>query len=178
MAIPRTTQTPWRRPRGTRANATIEMVLALGILLNLTFGTIEFGHFFFVKNTLQGAAREGARAAITAGATNADVNASVNGALTAAGFNTASYTVQIRNNTDTADIDVSAQPSGAGILVRVSGSWGTVGLRPLGLISAAKAVAGAAVMRKEPDGGTASGGGGGGSGGSGGSGGGDDDDDD
>lgn len=141
------------RPRGSTrgrlANATIEMVLALGILLNLTFGTIEFGHFFFVKNTLQGAAREGARAAISAAATNTEVTTAVNASLTAAGFNTASYTIQIRNSTDTADVNVATQPAGAGILVRVSGSWGTVGLRPLGLISSTKIVRGAAVMRKE-----------------------------
>ena len=130
-------------------NATIETVLALGILLNLTFGTVEFGHFFFVKNTLQGAAREGARAAIAAGATNTQVTASVNSSLTAAGFTTTNYTIKIRNAADTADVDVSTQAAGAGILVKVSGTWGTVGLRPLGLISSTKVVLGTAVMRKE-----------------------------
>ena len=135
--------------RRTRANATIEMVLALGILLNLTFGTVEFGYFFFVKNACQGAAREGARAGVAAGATNADVTSTVNASLGAAGFNTAQYTVSIRNAADTADVNVATQAAGAGILVKVSGSWGTVGLRPLGLISATKTVRGAAVMRKE-----------------------------
>lgn len=136
----------WRRRCG---NATIETVLALGILLNLTFGTVEFGHFFFVKNTLQGAAREGARAAIAAGATNAEVTSSVNSSLSAAGFTTSNYTIKIRNSTDTADVDVSTQTAGNGILVKVSGAWGTVGLRPLGLIGATKTVLGTAVMRKE-----------------------------
>jgi len=137
------------RLRRRFGNATIEMVLALGILLNLTFGTIEFGHFFFVKNTLQGAAREGARAAISAAATNAEVTTAVNASLNAAGFKTASYTIKIRNSADTADIDVATQAAGSGVLVKVTGSWGTVGLRPLGLISSTKTVLGAAVMRKE-----------------------------
>lgn len=138
-----------QRAANRRGNATIETVLALGILLNLTFGTVEFGHYFFVKNTLQGAAREGARAAIAAGATNAEVTSSVNSSLSAAGFTTANYTIKIRNSTDTADVDVSTQTAGNGILVKVSGAWGTVGLRPLGLIGATKTVLGTAVMRKE-----------------------------
>ena len=137
-----------RRLRGL-GNATIEMVLALGILLNLTFGTIEFGHFFFVKNTLQGAAREGARAAISAAATNTEVTTAVNASLTAAGFTTSNYTIAIRNSTDTADVNVATVTAGSSILVKVTGTWGTVGLRPLGLISSTKVVKGTAVMRKE-----------------------------
>lgn len=140
---------PARLRRGRLGNATIETVLALGILLNLTFGTVEFGHFFFVKNTLQGAAREGARAGIAASATNAEVTTSVNSSLSAAGFNLANYTIQIRDAADTADIDVATQAAGNGILVKVSGAWGTVGLRPLGLISSTKTVRGTAIMRKE-----------------------------
>jgi Flp pilus assembly protein TadG len=139
---------PDRRLR-RRGNATLEMTLVLGLLLSLTFGAVEFGHFFFVKNTLQGAAREGARAAITAAATNADVQTAVNNSLSAAGFNLAQYTIRIRNATDTADVNVATQPAGAGILVRVSGTWGTVGIRPMGMLDPAKVVAGAAVMRKE-----------------------------
>ena len=136
-----------RRPRG--GNATLELVFALKILLLLSFGTVEFGHFFYVKNTLQGAAREGARAAIAAAATNAEVTAAVNASLSAAGFNTASYTIRIRNSTDTADVNVATVAAGTGVLVKVSGTWGTVGLRPMGLIGTTKTVLGTAVMRKE-----------------------------
>src|SRR5215213_7362650 len=82
-----------------RGGATIlEMALTLGILLNLTFGTIEFGYFFFVKNTVQGAAREGARAAIPPGAANTDVTKAVNGALTAAGLKTSDFTTTVKVN--------------------------------------------------------------------------------
>src|SRR4051812_13398788 len=64
-----------RSPRGTRArffrrgNAVMEMALVLPILLALSFGTVEFGYFFYVKHTLQGAARDGARQAILPSAT-------------------------------------------------------------------------------------------------------------
>lgn len=135
--------------RRRRGNAVLEMALTLGILLNLTFGTIEFGHFFYVKNSLQGAAREGARASIPPGATNSDVTTAVTNALTAAGLTTSNFTIAIRNSTDTANLDVASQTSGTSVMVKVTGTWGTVGLRPLGLIGSSKVVLGAAVMRKE-----------------------------
>jgi Flp pilus assembly protein TadG len=138
-----------RRGLRRRGSAILELSLTLSILLSLTFGAIEFGHFFFVKQTLQGAARQGARAAIPAAATNAEVTEAVNNSLTAAGFNTANYTVRIRNAADTADVNVASQTVGTGILVKVSGTWGTVGIRPLAMLATTKQVTGAAVMRKE-----------------------------
>ncbi len=48
-----------RRDRFRRGNAVLEMALVLPILLLLAFGMVEFGYFFYVKNNLQGAAREG-----------------------------------------------------------------------------------------------------------------------
>src|ERR1700744_118139 len=47
-----------------RGSAILDAALVFPILLSLTFGTIEYGYFFFVKHTLQGAAREGCRAGI------------------------------------------------------------------------------------------------------------------
>lgn len=136
---------PGRRER--RGATILEMALTLGILLGLTFGTIEFGYFFFVKNTVQGAAREGARAAITPGSSNTDVRTAVNGALQAAGMNTSNFTTTVKvagvvANCNTA---VAGQP----VEVRVQAAWGTVGMRPLGLIAANKAVLGSATMRRE-----------------------------
>jgi len=135
-----------RRPRRLGASI-LEMALTLAILLNLTFGTIEFGYFFFVKNTVQGAAREGARAAIPPGAANTDVTTAVNGALTAAGLNTANFTTTVKVNGVVAN--ASTAVSGQQIEVSVTASWGTIGLRPLGLISSTKTVLGAATMRRE-----------------------------
>jgi Flp pilus assembly protein TadG len=133
-----------RRRRGA---SILEMALTLTVLLNLTFGTIEFGYFFFVKNTVQSAAREGARAAIPPGASNTEVTAAVNSSLTAAGLNTANFTTTVKVNTVVANASTAAP--GQQVEVSVSGSWGTVGLRPLGLISSTKTVLGAASMRRE-----------------------------
>ena len=43
-------------------NAIVEMALLLPVLIGLTFGAAEYGYAMYVKHTLQGASREGARA--------------------------------------------------------------------------------------------------------------------
>ena len=132
-----------QRCAGRRGNAVIEAVLVIPILLLLAFGTVEFGHFFFVKHNLQGAAREGARAAIISGATNSDVAGAVAASMSAAGLDGSGYTI----TTDPAD--VSAAATGTNITVSVECTWGSVGIRPMGMISATKLARGATVMRKE-----------------------------
>jgi Flp pilus assembly protein TadG len=107
----------------------------------MSFGLIEYGHFFYMRHVLQGAAREGARAAIPAGVDDPD--GAIDTAMTAAGLGSASYTV----TTDPPDVSTAAK--GTLITVTVECDWGTVGLRPMKLISAATKVTGAAVMRKE-----------------------------
>jgi Flp pilus assembly protein TadG len=146
---------PGRRRR--RAGSLIEMALTMAILFNLCYGTIEFGYYFFVKNTLQGAAREGCRAGIVAGATDSSVTSAVIGELSTSGLvatNTTSsgsgpytcgnYTVTVSPATGSTSI-------GSALTVTVSGQWGTVGagFRPLALIGSNKQVTGSAVMRKE-----------------------------
>jgi len=126
-----------------RGNAVIEAALVLPILLVLAFGTVEFGYFFYLRHNLQGAAREGVRAAIIASATNSDVNSAVASAMTSYGLQNCGYTVSISPN------DVSKTGDGTSIIVTVQCNWGTAGVRPLGLISSSKVVAGRAVMRKE-----------------------------
>ncbi len=132
-----------RRPGLRGGNAVLETALVLPVLLYLAFGTVEFGHYFFVKHTLQGAAREGARRAIVSGAANSDVNTSVQNAMSAAGFSTSVYTVT------TSPTTISSAASGVNVSVTVSCNWGTVGVRPLGLMSTSKTVTAVAVMRKE-----------------------------
>jgi Flp pilus assembly protein TadG len=132
-----------------RGNAVLDAALVFPILLSLTFGSIEFGHYFFMKHTLQGAAREGARAAITPSATNSDVTAAVQASMTAAGVNSGHYTVSIRNSTDSANVNVASVSAGTPILVKVNANWGTIGIRPLGLIGTSKQVVGQTMMRKE-----------------------------
>ena len=138
---------PLRAPCFRRGATILEMALTLVILLNLTFGTIEFGYFFFVKNTVQGAAREGARAAITPSGSNADVTTAVNAALQAAGLQASDFTTTVKVNGTVANANTAT--AGQSVEVSVQATWGTVGLRPLGLIGSSKAVLGAASMRKE-----------------------------
>ena len=146
---------PGARPAGRRAGATIlELAITLVILLNLTFGTIEFGYFFFMKNTLQGAAREGTRTAILPSASNQDVTDAVDRVLTSAGLKSAGttlaqagYTLTVKVNGAVANANTAT--AGQRVEVSVSASWGTVGLRPLGLIGSGKTVLGSANMRRE-----------------------------
>lgn len=142
-----------RRRRNDRGNSVIEAVLVFPILLWITFGAVEFGHFFYMKHTLQGAAREGARAAAVPGNTNSDVTTAVNSAMTAAGVASNKYTTSIRNSTDTANLTInSATPAGTAILIKVEATWSNVGLRPspfMSFISSSKVVKGQTTMRKE-----------------------------
>jgi len=52
-----------RRRRGAEV---LEAALVMPILLFMGFGTVEFGYYFYTEHNLEGAAREGARAAIPA----------------------------------------------------------------------------------------------------------------
>lgn len=151
----RTARQPARDATRRRGTAVMEAALVFPILLGLTFGSVEFGHFFFVKHTLQGAAREGARAAITPGASAADVTTAVGQSMAASGFQPSTYTVAIRNADDTANINLADASAGLPVLVKVSAAWGTVGVRPVGVIGttngdgSVRYVTGQTVMRKE-----------------------------
>ena len=131
--------------RRWRGSAVLDAALVFPILLSLTFGTVEYGYYFYVKHSLQGAAREGARAAITPTAAQSDVTTAVTNALTAAGLQNSGYV------TSTSPASVGSLTAGTSITVTVTCTWGTVGagFRPLGLIGSTKQVKGITVMRKE-----------------------------
>ena len=59
----------------------------------------------------------------------------------------AGYTLTVKVNGVVSN--ASTATAGQSVEVSVSANWGTVGLRPLGLISSTKAVLGAANMRRE-----------------------------
>src|SRR4051812_49150586 len=80
------------RRRFRTGNALLDLAFVLPILLALTFGAVEYGYALYVKHALQGAAREGARTAIVAGATSTQVQAAVDNAMSVAGFPQAKYT--------------------------------------------------------------------------------------
>ena len=133
------------RPRS--GGAVLEMALVLPILIMLAFGMADYAYFFFVKNTVQGAAQVGARAAIPSNATNSTVTTAISQAMTAAGLQSSGYTVT------TVPADVSTAAAGSSVQVTVTCSWGTVGLHALpagfGGIPNSKNVIGTATMRKE-----------------------------
>jgi Flp pilus assembly protein TadG len=127
------------------AGSVLEMVLTLWLLLNVTFGAIEFGYYFFVRSTMDGATREGVRNAIVSGATDTTVDAAADNVLSAAGLNTSQFTISISP-------DMSTSPAvGTNITVTITATWGTVGsgFRPLALIGSGKTLTASSVMRKE-----------------------------
>jgi Flp pilus assembly protein TadG len=145
MLLVRATTNSISRAARRRGGSVLEMVLTMTILLNLCFGGIEFGYYFFVKNTIVSAAREGARAAIVASATDSSVDTAIDSVLSAAGLTTNNYTISINP-------DLSTSPAaGTNETITISANWGVVGngFRPLGIIGANKTITGSAVMRVE-----------------------------
>jgi Flp pilus assembly protein TadG len=136
------------RHRNRRGGAVLEAAIVLPIVLWLTFGCVEFGYFLYVKNTLQGAAREGVRAGITPSAKNSDVTTAISNTMSAAGLQSSGYSVKIESPKGTTKA-VDSVASGGQVYVTVEVNWGSVGVRPLGIISSGKKVSATAVMRKE-----------------------------
>jgi Flp pilus assembly protein TadG len=146
MLIHRTNRSNSKRRRG---NAVLDAALVLPVLLTLTFGSIEYGYFFFVKHSLQGAAREGARAAIVPDATNAKVITAIASSLNAAGLNTSNITLDSKYSLTLTPSTITSATTGTSVSVQVDTTWGIVGVRPMGIIGASKTVRGVTVMRRE-----------------------------
>ena len=134
------------------ANTMIEMVLMMPIFLGLSFGAVEYGYAMYIKHMLQGASREGVRAAIIQGATITDVQKAVDDAMSAGGFASNKYrpiTVSPAN--------WSTLGLGTTITVTTSAQWGTIGVSALpdtllGIpvaIPKTKIISASSVMRKE-----------------------------
>ena len=148
-----TTRHPSRRIQGRRrfrsGNAVLDMALVMPLLIGLTFGAVEYGYALYIKHSLQSAAREGARAAIVAGATAANVQQAVDDSMAAAGFAQSKYT----RPPTISPANWPAAAAGTTITVSVTTSWGTAGISVLptylGGISSAKTLTGATTMRKE-----------------------------
>jgi Flp pilus assembly protein TadG len=129
--------------------ALIELMLMMPLLLALSFGAGEYGYAMYIKHTLQGAAREGSRAAVVSGATAADVQTAVDSAMLAAGFAQSKYT---RPPTISPSTWTTAT-TGTAISVTVTAQWGTIGFSVLpswlGGIPTTKSISGVTTMRKE-----------------------------
>lgn len=106
--------------RRARANATIEIVMVLPLLLFLVFGMAEFAQFFYVKAAFQSAARDAARSASTTLATQGSPAASATKTLAFANiaFN-ASFMTIFDDATNTVVTDVSTIPSGDAFTVTI-----------------------------------------------------------
>lgn len=132
--------------------ALVELILVLPILLAITFGATDYGYFFYVKNTIQGAALAGGRAAIPVGAANSDVTTAVANMMSASGFTASNYTTTITDVSGNA-LNLSSTGSGVPVKVTVSCSWGTIGLHALpvylGGIPSTKTVTGVSIMVTE-----------------------------
>jgi Flp pilus assembly protein TadG len=132
-----------------RGNAVLDMALVMPLLIGLTFGAVEYGYALYIKHSLQSAAREGARAAIVAGATAANVQQAIDDSMAAAGFAQSKYT----RPPTISPSNWNAAAAGTTITVSVSTSWGTAGVSVLptylGGISSSKTLTGATTMRKE-----------------------------
>jgi len=138
---------PGRRRGARRGASVLEFVLVIPILIMLGFGIVDYGYFFYVKNTVQGAAQSGARAAISSIALQSDVTTTVGNIMNAAGLQNSGYTVT------TSPSDITTASAGTTVSVTVKVNWSNVGLHTLssgyGGISNSKVITGAASMRKE-----------------------------
>lgn len=139
------------RRRRRRGNGVLEAALVLPVLMAMSLGMVEFGQFFYMKHSIQGASRDGARRAILGSTTHTNASNAVKNAMTAAGVTDATkYKVAFQNAQTSASItDVAAVTKGTAIKVTVTATAGAVSVRPLGIIPASKAIVGTTTMIKE-----------------------------
>ncbi len=143
MSTPGITIATPRRDNGHRSRrgaVLVETALVLVILLALTFGVMEYGHFVHTRHTLEGAAQRGARTAILNGIPAQEVEAAVAQAMGASGYDDTEYSLEVAGLDD---------PEGTDVTVTVSCVWGEIGIRPMGLISSETAIQATVTMRKE-----------------------------
>jgi Flp pilus assembly protein TadG len=131
----------------------LEAAIIVPVLVWLSFGMAEFSYFFFVKHTLEGAAREGSRNAIVPNSTYTSAVTAANNSITAAGLNTSLLTMTFKDGGTTLTAgNWSAVPPGDPITTTVTGVWSTIGVHLLPsavAIPGTKQVIGTCVMRKE-----------------------------
>jgi Flp pilus assembly protein TadG len=156
-----------KRFRGT---ATLELAITGVLLFTICFGAIEGGYYFFCKNMMEGAAREGCRNGIVTGATSTSMNSVIEYQLqiaslvapgttvTTSGSNyvIGNYTVSYYNfnpstSTETQVTSPTSVPVGNDLVVQITAVWGTVGnnFRPMQLLAATKVITTSCMMRVE-----------------------------
>ncbi len=126
-----TSERSGKRPRSARRRhrrgaMLVEFALTAPVLFLVFFAMVEFSRVHLIRNTMQNAAYEGARAGIVPGATVADVKAEVNSLLRAVSVVNATVDVQptvIRFDTPeiTVTIDVPMDSNDWGLTHYFSG---------------------------------------------------------
>jgi Flp pilus assembly protein TadG len=174
----RDTLKPNRKLARHRGGAVLEMAITGILLCMITFGAVEGGWYFYCKNIMQGAAREGVRAGIVppptgVTATTAVMNAIANelniakintGTTSYTGtgpFTLGNYTVDfgdynptlatIAYSQSTPPTSSSVSRSGDGFVVKITATWSVIGtpFRPMQLIPGTHTVLASAMMRME-----------------------------
>ena len=80
-------------PHRARGAAVVEFAVVCPALLAILFGIIEFGWVFMLRQTVQNAAREGARVAVLQTATDQQINDRINVILQSAGITSQSVSL-------------------------------------------------------------------------------------
>jgi Flp pilus assembly protein TadG len=148
-----------RHARPRRANALLELALALPMVLYMAFGLVEFGQYMYIKHSFEAAARDAARIAIMAAATQAQVTTSLTNTLAQANvtYNSAWLTLtDLGPSSSGAIANVANVPVGDQIQLTLSANYSTIpnAVRPLyqttGIgIGSGKTVSGTCTMVKE-----------------------------
>lgn len=125
--------------RGKRGMASVEMALAVGLLVTLTFAGMEYGWVFLRLQEVTNAARAGARYAVIPDATAAGIDERVNTLLSGAGIATYSLSVSPE--------DVTAALSGDPVTVTVAVPYADLAL--LGMFPTPATLQASATMAKE-----------------------------
>lgn len=126
-----------------RGTSLVEMTLVLGVLLMLTFGTIEYGWLFLKQQQLVDISREGARLAATVGATNSQVTTQVTTMMTAVGMGSSGYTTTLTPS------NVSTVAVGSTLTVEVSVPYSKLSLTKCSLIPVPTTLSATVTMYKE-----------------------------
>ncbi|HEX8524766.1 MAG TPA: TadE family protein [Tepidisphaeraceae bacterium] len=142
-----TKRSNYRNRRG--GGTLIELMLMMPVLIALSIGAGEYGYAMYIKHTLQGAAREGARAAVVSGADATSVQTAVDNYMQVCGFAQSKYT---RPPTISPSTWTTAS-AGTSISVTITAQWSNIGIDILptwlGGIPSTKNITGVTTMRKE-----------------------------
>jgi Flp pilus assembly protein TadG len=124
-----------RRGGARRANAIIETSVVLPVLLFVVLGMVEFGQYFYIRNSFQAAARDVARAACLATAVQSDPVTRATATLAQANvtFNSSWMTIVDVSNSNSTVTDCSAVPVGDKLLVTIQCQYNLIpnAYRPL-----------------------------------------------